>query len=220
MAFFATLNSSFLSLTASGETAAIPDEIVASLTAQSSSVDASAAQANVNTAMKQALALSKTLPNVVAVTMDYSVSENTPGDPKQSPTYQASQTLQLTMPASGGTPSKSFTALVGQLQQHGLLLNDLDGDLSARGQDAAQEVAIVDAIHQLQAQASVVSKTLNDSVRAIKDLTVNFNAPTPWPGPRPMVMMAAVDAAPPQAAPAAVVVQASVSATIALISPH
>jgi len=121
------------------------------------------------------------------------------------------------MAAAGGAPPAAFTALVGQLQQKGLLLNSLNGDLSAKAQEAAQQGAIDDAIRQIQSQAQAVAATLNEQVGKIQSLSVNVNMPGPVSRVGPMMLMAA--AAPPQAAPAQVTVQANVSATIALTPP-
>jgi predicted secreted protein len=207
-----------LNLAANGSDSVDPDRIVAALTAQASGTDAAGVQADVNRAMAAALSAARTVTGVTATTGDYSVYQTTPPDgPPQKPVYQASQDLQLRMAAAGGAPPAAFTALVGQLQQKGLLLNSLNGDLSAKAQEAAQQGAIDDAIRQIQSQAQAVALTLNEQVGKIQTLSVNVNMPGPVSRVAPMMIMAA--AAPPQAAPAQVTVQANVSATIGLTPP-
>jgi predicted secreted protein len=206
-----------LNLSANGSASVDPDRIIASLNAQSSAPDAARAQAEVNRAMGQALGAAKAVAGVSATTGDYSVYQTTQ-DGSQKPVYQASQSLQLSMNAPGGAPPGAFTALLGKLQQEGLLLNNLNGDLSPQVQEAAQQAAITDAIRQIEAQAKAVAATLGEQVGKIKTLNVNVNMPGPVLRAAPMMMMAA-SPAPPQAAPGKVDVQANVSASIGLTPP-
>jgi len=208
-----------LDLSATGQTIVPPDEMNASLQAQSTQADAASAQADINKAMKAALDLSRATPGVIATTGGYNVFQTTP-DGASAPQFQASQSLQLVIPAPDGTAPASFNALVGQLQQNGLLLNNLDGDLSTAGQRAAQKAAIGDAIAQIQSQAAIVAEKLNVQVGEIKTLNLSVNAPGPVF--RPMLAMAKMDAtaAPPQSAPDNITIQANISATIELTAPH
>jgi uncharacterized protein YggE len=202
-----------LNLSANGGTQVYPDEIIALLSVQVSSANAGVAQAKVNRAMKRALEAAKAVPGVTATTGSYSVYQST-DDSTKNTIYQATQTLQVTTAASGGVTPDAFTALVGDLQQNGLLLNSLDGDLSSKGQMAAQQAAIDDAIRQIQAQAAAVAATLGERVGKIQTINVNINSSTPVPRAAPMIMAAA--SAPPQTAPSQVTVEASVSAAIEL----
>lgn len=204
-----------LNLSANGSDSVVPDRIVATLDAQASSKDAAHAQAEVNKAMTQALNAARAVAGVTANTGGYSVYQTTP-DGSHQPIYQASQNLQLSMAAPGGTPPAAFTNLVGALQQNGLLLNGLDGDLSTKGREAAGQGAIQDAIRQIDAQAKDVADSLDERVGRIQTLNVNLNLSGPGPVPRPVMMMAA-KAAPPEAVPPKVTVQADVSATILLM---
>jgi len=205
-----------LNLSANGSNSVEPDRIVASLNVQASSPAAARAQAEVNAQMQRALAAARAVGGVSASTGDYSVYQNTP-DNSAKPVYQASQNLQLSMAAAGGVPPAAFTALVGQLQQAGLLLNTLDGNLSDAGQAGAQQAAIDDAIRQIQAQAAAIAAMLGERVGKIQSLNVNVNSPGPVLRAAPMMMMAAA-APPPQAAPGKVTIQANVSATVELTS--
>jgi uncharacterized protein YggE len=203
-----------LSLSATGTVLAAPDEITASLTVQASARQAATAQADVNKVMAKALAAARDVAGVTATTADYNVNQ-TNNDAGTVTGYQASQTLNLTMPAPGGTPPSAFTDLVGQLQNEGLLLNSLDGDLSPAGRQAAGTQAINAAIKQVQAQAACIAKTLGESVGPMKTLNVSLDNGGPVM-PMRMMVMAAPASAPPQAAPGPVSVSATVSAEIAL----
>jgi uncharacterized protein YggE len=205
-----------LNLAATGQKLVEPDEMTASLQVQAASTRAATAQADVNSAMQKALALAKAVAGVTATTGAYSVFEDT-SDNTKPPKFRASQSLQLVMPAPGGVPSENFAALVGRLQENGLLLNNLDGDLSSSGQRNAEKEAIADAIGQIQAQAAMIADNLKKNVGEIKTMNVNVNMPRVIMGaPRAMMMAAAMP--PPQAAPDKVTVQADVSATIELTS--
>jgi uncharacterized protein len=207
-----------LNLAATGQKLVAPDEMTASLQVQAASPRAAAAQGEVNGAMSKALALAKAVSGVTATTGSYSVFEDS-SDSAKPPVFRASQSLQLVIPAPGGVPPDGFTALVGQLQQDGLLLNGLDGDLSGNGQESAERSAIADAIGQIQAQAAMIAGDLRKNVGEIKTLNVNVNMPEAvMRAPRAMMMAAAMP--PPQAAPDKVTVQANVSATIELTSQH
>jgi uncharacterized protein YggE len=205
-----------LNLSATGLNTVAPDEITASLSVQASSAEAAVAQAKVNAMMKEALAQAKAVSGVVATTDSYNVYQNTPNGATE-PVYQASQSLNLVMPAKGGVPPDAFTRLVGALQGHGLLLNSLDGDLSAAGQNAAQQGAIADAIRQIKAQAAAIAEQLGDEMGPIKTLNVNSNTPGPMPRATGMMMAMAAPSTPPQAAPGNVSVTADVNASIALM---
>jgi len=205
-----------LTVAANGSNTVDPDQIVASLDVQSSAASAAQAQAGVNREMKQALAAARGTAGVTATTGDYSVYQNSPDNGSTAkPVYQASQNLALSMAAPDGVPPASFTSLVGQLQSQGLLLNSLDGNLSAQGQNAANQGAIDDAIQQIQSQAAAVAARLGEHVGKFQSLNVNLGSPGPILR-APMMMMAAAAAPPPQAAPGKVTIQANVTATIEL----
>jgi len=205
-----------LTIAATGQVSVPPDEASAALTVQAQQPTAAKAQAEVNTAMAKALALARAVPGVKIVTGGYSSYTVTPDNnaPQQ---FAAQQTLQLSIKAPAGAPPDSFSTLLGTLQQNGLLLNSLSGDLSDAGQRQAQQAAITDALGQINAQASSIAANLHEQVGLIKSLNVNANSS---PGPRPMMMMMAMakDSAPaPQSAPDNVQVTANVTADIALV---
>lgn len=203
-----------LTIAATGQASVPPDEASAALTVQAQDATAAKAQAEVNTAMAKALALAKAVPGVKIVTGGYSSYTVTPDNnaPQQ---FAAQQTLQLSIMAPAGAPPAAFSNLLGALQQDGLLLNSLSGDLSDAGQRQAQQAAITDALAQIQAQAASIAASLHEQVGTIKSLNVNAASN---PGPRPMMMaMAMKDSAPaPQSAPDNVQITASVTADLGL----
>jgi uncharacterized protein len=202
-----------LTIAATGQASVPPDEATASLNVQAQEDTAAKAQADVNAAMAKALAAAKAVPGVKATTGSYSSFTVTP-DNNGPQKFVAQQSLQLVQPAAGGAPSDAFSNLLGSLQQQGLLLNSLSGDLSAAGQREAQKEAIQDALTQIQAQAASIADSLHKQVGKIGSLDVNAAIN---PGPRPMMMMAmAREAPPPQSAPENVQVTANVTAKIEL----
>lgn len=202
-----------LTIAATGQVSVPPDEASAALTVQAQEATAAKAQAEVNTAMAKAQALAKAVPGVKAVTGGYN-SYTTAAENNGPQQFTAQQTLQLSIKAPAGAPPDAFSTLLGTLQQDGLLLNSLSGDLSDAGQRQAQQAAIADALAQIQAQASSIASSLHEQVGIIKSL--NVNAASNF-GPRPMMAMAMRDAAPaPQSVPDNVQITANVTADIGL----
>jgi uncharacterized protein len=207
-----------LTIGATGQVNAAPDEATASLTAQATSPDAAKAQAQVNAMMSKALEEARAASGVVATTGSYDTSQQTTDTQPPKTVYQASQSLNLVLPAANGIPPARFTDLVGKLQAQGLLLNDLGGDLSTKAQQGAQQAAVLAAIAQIQAQAAAVAAQLHESVGVVKTLNVNAQSS---PGPRPvMAMMAMRNDAAPVSAPGNVAVTADVTAEVELDAAH
>ncbi len=203
-----------LRIGATGEAPAAPDEAVAALTAQATGPDAASVQAKVNAMMAKALAASRVVPGVVATTGSYDAEPQTLDTQPPKTVYQASQPLNLVLPAKDGLPPAAFTDLLGRLQQQGLLLNDLGGDLSPQARQAAQQQAVLAALAQIQAQAAAVAAQLHERMGDVKTLNVNA---APAPGPQPLMAMRAMAAAPaPVAAPGNITVTADVSAEVEL----
>ncbi len=203
-----------LNLSVTGSAVAMPDEMAASLQAVATAPSATAAQDAVNQMMQKALAASRGEAGVSATTAGYGVSQT--DDAKQQ--FQASQGLNLTIAAPGGTPPAAFLELVGQLQQAGLQLQGLDGQLSPAGADAAGHAATADALHRLQDAAATAAAALGDQVAGIKTLDVQTGNSGPiMPG---RMLMAMAPAAPPAAAaPGPVTIQVTVNASVALTPP-
>ncbi|MCB8878724.1 SIMPL domain-containing protein [Acidisoma cellulosilytica] len=190
-----------LSVTAS--VTAMPDELVAQLTAQADAPTAGDAQQQVNAMIAKALGDAKSLDAVTASTTNYSVWHET--DPKD--VWHASQGIALRAHDGG-----ALLGLIGKLQQDGLAVGDLTWQLSPALSEKTYEQAMAKAIGKLTAQADVVAKLMHLQAHGFTSVTVGDDA---QPGPRPMMRMmatAAPAAAPPPSAQAdAVTVSASVS---------
>ncbi len=202
-----------LNLSATGEADVKPDEITAALTVQGISENPVTAQNDVNAAMKIGLALAQAMPGVVATTANYNVSQTQPDAGDGPVKFNASEELDLVVPAPDGAPSAAFAALLSKLQSHSFLLENFDGSLSQAASRAAMQSAITDAMGQINSQAEAVAAALGETVGRVT--TVNLNESTPGPLPMAPRMMAMAQAAP-QAAPSNVSVQASVTASVAL----
>lgn len=200
-----------LTISAVGNAATPPDEATATLTVQASAADAAKAQAELNAAMAKALAHVRGVPGVAATTGFYT-ADCVP------PTCAARQSLGLVIPAADGVPPPHFAALLSRLQQDGLLLNNLDGALSAAGEAKLEQQAIADAMATLGAQAQAVATQLHERVDKIKDLNVSAQAMQPFRGEAMALAMAPSPAVAPQSSPDAVTAQANVSADINLVS--
>ncbi|MCB8874492.1 SIMPL domain-containing protein [Acidisoma silvae] len=190
-----------LSVTAS--VTAMPDELVAQLTAQADATTAGAAQQQVNALVAKALGEAKPLDAVTASTTNYSVWHET--DPKD--VWHASQGIALRSHDGG-----ALLGLIGKLQQDGLAVGDLTWQLSPALSEKTYEQAMAKAIGKLTAQADVVAKLMHLRTHGFSSVTVGDDS---QPGPRPMMRMmatAAPAAAPPPSAQADAV---TVSATVA-----
>ncbi len=204
-----------LTLSATGQADAAPDEITATLTAQASSSNPVTAQNSVNAAIAIALRLAKTMPGLTATTANYSVTTEQRDNGDGPVKYDASDDVTLVEPAPGGVPSQNFASLLGTLQSHGLLLENFDGGLSRAASDQAMQAAIGDAMRQIRAQAQAVATPLNETVGQVTKIDLNDAVPGPVPmAPRMMAMAAAA----PQAALAAITAQANVTATVELVA--
>ncbi|OYY05297.1 MAG: hypothetical protein B7Y73_02065 [Acidocella sp. 35-58-6] len=201
-----------LNLSAVGADIVLPDEMTASFSVMAQAPTAAAAQDAVNQTMAKALAAANSAKDVTVTTGGYFVNAIGDQTAPQKPMFQAEQTLQLKVPAPDGKTPGGFTNLVSQLQRDGLLLRQLNGQLSAGGEDAAKAAATVDAIHKLQAQADAVAQTLGDKTGELKTLSIDNN----MPGPVVFGAMRMAAAAPVQSEQGPMTVSVTISATFTL----
>jgi uncharacterized protein YggE len=209
-----------LTIGASGAVSVAPDEAIASFVAQFSAPDAATAQATLNNAMAKALVLARAVPGVEATTGSYGTSQDASNDQPPKISYAAQESLTLSIPAAGGIPPARFSALLASLQQDGLLLNGLDGGLSAPAQAKAEQAAIAEAITNMQVQAQAIAAQLHERAGDVKTMSVNV---TPWQTPfrggfDGAVPMKAMAAAPPSSAPQDISASATITAEIELNS--
>lgn len=205
-----------LSLSATGEATAPPDEAVAHFQAQATKPDAAAAQAAVNQAVAKALTAARTTAGVTVTTSFYNTYSVIPEN-QTKPAFTAEQSLTLVQPDAGGIPDAAFTSLLTKLQSDGLLLTGLSGDLSSASTAKLQQEAVRNALNALREEAKNVADTLHKKVGDLQSLTVGTDG-----GPVPPLLMGAramaMAAPPPQSAPDNVSVTAHVNAKIELDS--
>jgi predicted secreted protein len=202
-----------LDLSVTGKATCSADALDAQLTARTSAASAAKAQAGLNQLVASALRKTHAVKGVTAITSGYDVA---PVYPKQT-MWEARQNLRLTLRAAPESQAaQPMLALLGQLQQNGLMLESLQGRLTAAARQQAEQAAIQDAVKRLKAQAAAVAKALGDQPGEITHLRLNLAAPLFRPMIRaPMAMgAAAMQAAPPSINSAPVTEQATLSGTV------
>lgn len=181
-----------------------PDEIVASLRADSTAPNAADAQAHVNAAIAEALALAKQSAGIVSSTGRYNVYKSGPTPQDHVERWQASQSLELR-----GQDGAAMLKLVGALQQKGLAVGQLDWRLRTETQRAAMREATANALKALRGRADEAAALLGLRFVEFKEVRIDSVRPQPIMA-RGMVAMAASAAMPPPSAESDLV---SVSAT-------
>jgi predicted secreted protein len=176
-----------------------PDELVATLRAEATASNATAAQQAVNAAMAQALARAKQIPSISAATEGY-----TAWQANQPQRWQASQTLML---RSHDAPP--LLTLTGELQQRGLAISDLSWQLSRGALREAHDAALREAISALRSRAEDAAGLLGLHFEQFQKVSIA----TPQPIPFPRVMMGAALAAAAPTPPSAQAQDIPVSAT-------
>jgi predicted secreted protein len=191
-----------LHLSVTATVTVMPDELAAQLTASADAPTAGAAQQAVNAMVERALGEAKPLAAVTASTTQYSVWHET--NPKD--IWHASQGIALRSPDGGG-----LLTLIGTLQQDGLAVSDLGWQLSPALSEKTYEQAIARAIDLLTARADTVAGLLHLTMAGFRSVTVGEDVGS---APRPMGMMRAMAATPPNAKANANAEVATVSATV------
>jgi uncharacterized protein len=198
-----------LHLTVTATVTAMPDELVAQLSAQADAPSAGAAQQRVNQMIATALDAAKPLTAVTASTTAYSVWHET--EPRN--IWHASQGIALRSRDGGG-----LLTLVGSLQQGGLAVGDLSWQLSP----GASEKTYEQAIDLLTARADAVAGLLHLSVKGFRSVTVGEDGgiqPQPMGGMRMMSLAVSAAAPPPSAQADVVTISAAVSGDVDLVTP-
>jgi predicted secreted protein len=200
-----------LRLSVTATVTAMPDELVAQLTANADAATAGAAQRQVNEMVEAALGAAKPLSAVTASTTQYSVWHET--DPKD--IWHASQGIALRSHDGGG-----LLTLIGTLQQQGLAVGDLGWQLSPALSEKTYEQAIAKAIDLLTQRATTVAALLHLTATGFRSVSVGEDAGRP---PQPvgmmrMMAMAPTAAPPPSARADAVMVSATVSGEARLVA--
>lgn len=202
-------NATVLHLTETAQRNVPRDRLRVELAAEVTDADPAQVQAEINRRMSAALARIKATEGVTLETDGYDVFEEHPD--KEPPRWRGSQSIALTASYFAG-----LLALVGALQQDGLVVHALTPQLSREARQGVEDSLTTAALTRLQERAQRVAAALGTRVERFRDVTVG-NAGVPPPVPlRQMSMAAAIPAPPPVAEPGEAVVSISVAADIVL----
>lgn len=204
-------NVSVLHLTETAERLVARDRLRADLAADVTDPDAAKVQAEINRRMSAALQRIKAVPDLQVETNGYSVYQERPE--KAPPRWHGSQSVSVT--------AKDFApllALVGTLQQEGLVVRGLIPLLSREARQATEDELTATALDRLQKRAARIATQLNSKIDLYRDVRVGNAAA---PGPVPMMRAAAAPssfspAPPPVAEPGETQVSVTVEADIVL----
>lgn len=203
-------NATVLHLTETAERSVPRDRLRVQLAAEVTDADAAKVQGEINRRMSAALARIKAAPDIMLETNGYSVYQENPG--KTPPRWHGSQSIALV--------AKDFApllALVGTLQQDGLVTTGLAPELSRDARQSVEEELTDEALARLKKRADHIAAGLGAKVDIYRDLRIG-NAATPQPMMRAMNVTGGIsESAPsPVAEPGATVVSVTVQADIAL----
>jgi len=179
-----------------------PDELVASLRAETTAPTPAEAQRRVNAMMADALGRVHQA-GVSVSTGNYTVWHLASTPPERADRWQAAQGLAL-----HSKDGPAMLTLVGELQQHGLATGSLAWQLSDEASRVARQHALEEALRNLRARADAAAALLGLQFDAFKEVRLDV----PGPGPVPRMMSAAASFAPAQP-PSVEAEQVIVSAT-------
>jgi predicted secreted protein len=194
----------------SAEVTRSPDEVVATLRAESRASTAAAAQEAVNRTVAAAVERARAVSGVRISTGGYWTSRVDEGR-----AWQAAQ--QVTLRGGDGA---ALLDLAGALQGQGLAMSALHWQLTRETERAAREEASRLALDGLRRRAAAVAEQLGLVLVGLKEVRIDVPERMARPMPMAMAARAASPAAPPPVAVAEdVVVQASVQA-VAVLRPR
>ena len=180
------------------------DLLHATLAAEATDTDAAKVQAEINRRMTAALARVKQSPEIAVETQGYSVYQDNPD--KAPARWHGSQSLTLT-----GKDFAAVLALVGALQQQGLVTQGLAPDISVEARRSVEDALTDEALARLKQRGDKVAATLGVKLGGFRDIRVGNAAPPPV---RPLLMRAAAASASPAPLPVAEPGSATVSVTV------
>lgn len=183
------------------------DQLRAVLRVEGGDRDAAHLQAEINRRMAEAAARAKAVAGINLFTTGYAVYEQQAKDqPRQ---WHGSAGLTLT--ARDPAP---LLALLGELQQSGLVMSALSYELTPEAAHKAEDELTAEALGRLRQRAERIAATLDLAVIRLRDVQVGNAAGTP-PAPRVFSTVAA-GAAAPVAEPGEAAVAVSVEAEVEL----
>ncbi len=196
-------NATVLHLTETAERNVPRDRLRVDLAVEISDPDAAKVQAEINRRMTAVLARVKSAPDIAVETNGYTVYQERPD--KAPPRWHGSQSVSLV--------SKDFTpllALVGTLQQDGLVITGLAPELSREAEQSVEDELTDSALARLQKRAARIAASLGTTIDTLRDVRIG-NAGTPQPVMRAMATTGGMSASPP---PVAVPGEATVMVTV------
>jgi len=183
------------------------DQLRAVLRVEGSDSDAARLQAEIDRRLAAAVARAKSVAGVSLFTAGYAVYEQHAKD--QPPQWHGSAGLTLT-----AQDSAPLLALLGELQQSGLLMSALAYELTPEAARRVEDELTAEALDRLRQRAERVAGDLGLAVLRLRDLRVGNAAGTQ---PVPRLFAAAAGAAPaPVAEPGEATVTVSVDAEVEL----
>lgn len=204
----AAASATVLHLTQSAERQIARDQLHVDLRAEKRDADPKTVQGAINRRMAKALARARQVRGIGIETGGYAVHRE--GSPPNPGVWSGSQTLSLS-----GTDAEALLDLAGALQSEGLVMSNLEYEISPKAVRAAEEALTESALSALARRAAAIAQQLHLSVLRYRDVTVG-NAES---GGGPMPRFAAALAAPmpaPVAAPGEATLRVTVTADIVL----
>jgi len=178
-----------------GETVTImvtPDELAASLRAESLAPNAQEAQRRVNELMRDALDSAKKVASITVSTGGYNVWRTAVTPQDRNERWQAGQSINLT-----GKDAEAMLRLVGELQQKGLVQGNLAWRLSRDKERTARRDATKQALSGLRGRADEAAEILGLRFASFREVRLDSVAPPPViPRQQGMMSRAAMASAP------------------------
>jgi predicted secreted protein len=169
-----------------------PDELAASMRAETIAPTAQDAQKRVNEQMAGAIAAARKVNGVVVSTGSYSVWRVATSASERNERWQAGQSLNLT-----GKDAEVMLKLVGELQQMGLVQSNLLWRLSRDSERKARQEATRQALATLRSRADEAAEILGLRFDAFREVRLDSVAPPPILPRLQMATRAAMAAPPP-----------------------
>ncbi|MGE4312763.1 MAG: SIMPL domain-containing protein [Pseudobdellovibrionaceae bacterium] len=173
-----------LNLSASETMTLEQDQLNASLRAEVTDKDAKVVQNKINDVMGKALKKAKAVDAVKTSTGSYNVYQNyrpvTKDGEKTVEEWRGQQTIDLV-----STDKEALLDLVTELQDQGLIINNLNYTLSDKKQESVRDELMTKALKKLQTRAEVAGKALGKS--SIQFIEINTDGGFMPPQPVPMM---------------------------------
>lgn len=191
------------------------DRLVAELRVEADDPDPARLQAEINRRMAAALEVAKAVAGISLTTGSYGVYQQpvSPPTDRAQLRWHGAQSLQLR-----STDAGALLALIGMLQQKGLVLSSLAYELTPEAARAMEDELTKEALARLRQRAGRIADDLGMSIDRLRNLDVG-NADGTQPIARPFAVRAAGAAPAPVAEPGDVTVSLSVSADV-LLAPR